>query len=515
MIDMSEGPLATEEEVLRQLDFIARWKGNQYYFYNEDSIELTGYSLLNPQAQFSKAQIRRIIAYARERHIDVIPCLELYGHQHDLFRIEKYSSLADFAHGGEFDPANPKVQEILADWTNQYLELFPSSFVHIGFDETWEIARAAKVKGSGFTPARLFLTQLDAVAERFIAHGKFVLAWGDIVVKFPGIAAQIPANVAIVPWWYEPDPDPLYTKWLAPLIANQVPVFVASGVNMWSEMTPDFAKSFRNIDTCLAAGRKASALGLINTVWTDNQEGLRRMAWPGIAYGAVAAWQSTPIATDVFFDEYARDFYPATCASEMAAGLQALSLAESLAQRIWGVEDMDAQWSSPFEAKRVAGLRKHREDLRNLRLNAENAEADFLAAQSSGANVGTFLFGSRVLDYAGMRGLYALEIEDLWAKQQRANGSDSELWELLSSSFSRTHGRVGDLLDSLSLLIPDYRANWLAEYTPYRLETALLRWNMEDRYWWRAQTAFDEFHESYRKGTALPPLQVLIGRYRR
>ena len=59
--------------------------------------------------------MRQIIAYGRERHIDIVPCLELYGHLHDLFRIEKYSALADVPHGAEFDPRNPNVMRLLSD----------------------------------------------------------------------------------------------------------------------------------------------------------------------------------------------------------------------------------------------------------------------------------------------------------------------------------------------------------------------------------------------------------------
>jgi N-acetyl-beta-hexosaminidase len=46
MVDFSHGPLLTEEEIKRQIDFLARWKGNQYYFYSELSIELQGYPLV-------------------------------------------------------------------------------------------------------------------------------------------------------------------------------------------------------------------------------------------------------------------------------------------------------------------------------------------------------------------------------------------------------------------------------------------------------------------------------------
>ena len=94
MVDMSHGPLPTEEEVKRQLDLLASYKGNQYYFYNEASIELEGYRILNPKGRFTREQICRIVDYARQRHIDVVPCLELYGHLHDLFRVERFSDLA-------------------------------------------------------------------------------------------------------------------------------------------------------------------------------------------------------------------------------------------------------------------------------------------------------------------------------------------------------------------------------------------------------------------------------------
>ena len=99
MIDLSHGPLPTEEEIKRQIDLLARFKGNQYYFYSEASIELDGYPLLMPGGRYSKVQVRRIIAYGRERHVDVVPNLELYAHLHDVFRVEKYSDLAPLPHG--------------------------------------------------------------------------------------------------------------------------------------------------------------------------------------------------------------------------------------------------------------------------------------------------------------------------------------------------------------------------------------------------------------------------------
>ena len=135
MMDLSHGPLPTEAEVKRQIDFLARWKNNQYYFYSEASIELRGYELVNPDGRYTEEQVRRIIDYARARHMDVVPTAELYGHLHDVFRIERYADLSLTPHSGEIHPRNERTAAFVADWVQQIAALFPSPWMHIGFDE--------------------------------------------------------------------------------------------------------------------------------------------------------------------------------------------------------------------------------------------------------------------------------------------------------------------------------------------------------------------------------------------
>ena len=79
MVDISHGPLPTEKEIERQIDFLSRWKENQYYLYTEDSIELKGYPLLDLDGRLTQDEVRQIVAYGRQRHIDVIPNFDLYG----------------------------------------------------------------------------------------------------------------------------------------------------------------------------------------------------------------------------------------------------------------------------------------------------------------------------------------------------------------------------------------------------------------------------------------------------
>ena len=62
MMDFAHGGLLTVAEIKKQIDFLARYKANQYYFYNEVSIKMEGYPTLNYGANYTKEDIKNIIA---------------------------------------------------------------------------------------------------------------------------------------------------------------------------------------------------------------------------------------------------------------------------------------------------------------------------------------------------------------------------------------------------------------------------------------------------------------------
>ena len=514
MVDMSHGPLPTETEIRRQLDFLARWKANQYYLYSEASIELTGYPLLNPEGRLSKDEVRRIIAYGRERHIDVIPNLELYAHLHDLFRLEEYSQLSDLPHGVEFNPSNPAVMPLLTDWINQLSDLFPSPFVCIGFDETFQIEMAVKQQGSAASATRLFVKQLTDVTRLFQRHGKHVMAWADIMVRYPEIVADLPPGLIAVAWYYTADPgDREYKHWLEPLVAKTVPHFVQPGVTSWNQIAPDFDTSFENIDTFIAAGRKSNALGVINSIWADDGQILFRMSLPGIAYGAAAAWQSAPVDRAHFFSDYARIMYPPSIFQDVAAAIEKLSQSESELQKAVGAATQAALWEDPFFPPYLQGLTQNQEHLHRTRLLAEEAETHLYKALGLGADpktLNSLLIGARLLDYAGQKFQTPPEIIELWARIGTRRPDADKWWnEWESQVVYQDHSRVVDLMDAITELRPLYRAEWLDEYSPYRLASVLGKWDAEYEYWRKLQQRLQQFSDASHEGDTLPPLEKL------
>jgi hypothetical protein len=516
MMDTSHGPLPTEEEIERQINFLARWKANQYYFYSEASIELRGYSLVNPGARYSQQQIRRIIDYARARHVDVVPCLELYGHLHDLFRVERYANMSALPHGGEINPRNPQTQALLHDWVQQLAALFPSPWFHVGMDEPWELEKAGAAAAGGVEPGKLYIEQLKGITALVRQLGKRPMFWADvnsgarIFVRYPELFSQLPKEVIAVPWHYHVEGD--YSGLVAPFAREKVPQVFAPGIWCWDEITPDFLRSFENIDGFLAGARKYGTMGMINTGWTDASQVLYRTALPAMAYGAAAAWQQAPMDRAGFFAGYAEAFYSAPVASEVAAALEALAKAQQLTETVLGSETIFRLWDDPLTAARLNRLAPHAQSLREIRLLAEEAQEHLdraLALVPDTYSLPSLVVAARMLDYAAMKYIYALDMAGYFKTLGSHPGRADVQFYLGWESSARNHGRIMDLMDEISDLRGTYTSAWRAEYTGHRLRSVLGRWEAEYEYWRRLQTRLWDLIHGFKEGDTLPDLEEL------
>jgi len=516
MMDTAHGPLPTVAEIERQLDFIARFKLNQYYFYAEANIELEGYPLLAYGARYSRQDIQRIVAYARERHIDVVPCMEFYGHLHDLFKLESYADLGVLPHGGEINPRNARLQAVLADWLKQLAGLFPSPWFHAGLDEPWELERAGPQATGGAAPATLYLDHLRFVASTLTGLGKRPMYWADVssgaqlFTKYPELFRQIPNDAVAVSWEYSPNKD--FGPAIHPLAEHNIPFFVATGIWHWDEVSPEFTRTFENMDGLVEQGRSGGALGVIHTAWTDDAQSIYRQALPAFAYGGAVAWQRERVTRETFFADYCRLVYPAEIAPQVAAGIGAMAASQDLLSEALGPETMFRMWDDPLTASHLKRYREQREKLHKSRLLAEEAQTHFIAALANGdatETLASMLLGARMLGYACMKDLYAIEIED-WHKRLGARPSSSDAYfNLGTQAAARNHSRLADLMDEATTLREAYREEWLKEYTPWRMRSALGRWDAEYEYWRRLQARIWEMLDEFKDGGELPSLESL------
>lgn len=516
MMDFSHGQLLRVSEIERQIDLLARFKANQYYFYTEASIAYAGYEAVNPgAARYTREEVRQVIEYARQRHMDVVPCMELYGHMHDLFRVEKFADLGLPRYGDEFDPRNPRVLAVLDDWVAQTARLFPSPWYHVGFDEPWSLGKIGTEPGKD--PFKTFMDVLGHVASEAQKHGKRLIFWADIMQgastlsNHPELINQLPGGVVAAPWIYEARTN--YTAFVEPLAKAKVPTMVAPAVWNWNEIFPDYHRSFVNINGLAATGRKFHTLGILNTAWTDCAQTIYRQSLPGLALGAVAGWQSDLVDTNTFFSDYCAQMYAPAVAAEVAPALEELSTVEEMLEKTLANTTQHAFWGDPLEPGRLARMEAHREELHRARLLAESAlervqRAMHLAPQDPTLN--SLFLAARLFDYLCMKHLYTVE----WAGYFRDLQKDPkpELVTLLIGiqMNAQDHGMLADLRETISDLREPYRQAWLEESTPYRLQSALNRFDAEWDYWQAVQRGVvDNVLHSWKKGEPFPSLEVI------
>ncbi|WP_321475522.1 family 20 glycosylhydrolase [uncultured Paludibaculum sp.] len=505
MLDLSHGPFPKFDELKRQIDFLARWKANQFYLYSETNVELDGFPLLSASARLTKAQVRELIAYAHDRFIDVVPCVELYGHLHDLARIETYSTLAEMPHGGEINPLNPKAQALIRDWVDQLTALFPSPWFHVGMDETYELG---KVPGRQLEPAKageIYLRHFEQVSSLVAAKGKRVMIWGDILLQHSEVIARVPAGTVAIPWRYSDEPD--YDRFVAPLAAAKVNSLLGSGVWNYYDAVPDFDHTLRNVDGLAKSARKHRSLGILHTEWTDCGQVLLRMADPAVAYGPIASWNHETLTHAQVYDRYARLLHPRHAAA-VSRLLATVSQSQSALEKALGTRVFQTLWANPLEPRRLERARAHAAAIREARIQSESAQATLLTLLKDGPDpfYESLLYGARLLDYIALRQLYALEMDGF--REALAKDPKPANYRLLFGvEISETdHSRLFDLMDAAGELRAQLRTLWLRDYLPYRLETAMGRWQGEFDRWRNLQEKIAHPARSYREGDPPPTM---------
>ncbi len=515
MMDLSHGQLLRVSEIERQIDLLARFKANQYYFYSEASIEFEGYEVVNSEARYTRDEVRQVIEYARQRHVDVVPCMELYGHMHDLFRTEKFADLGLPRYGDEFDPRNPRVLAAMSDWVAQTAKLFPSPWYHVGFDEPWSLGKIGVEPGKD--PFKTFIGVLRHVASEAQRHNKRLMFWADIdagastLSNHPELMRELPGGVIAVPWFYDARTN--YDSFVQPLAKAGVSTVVAPAVWNWNELFPDYHRSFININGMTAAGKKFKTLGVMTTGWTDCAQTIYRQSLPGLALAAAAGWQSEPVDGHTFFADYAAQVYPAAVAAEVAPALEELSTVEERVEKILQSTTQHAFWSDPLEPGRLARVERYQAELRQVRLLAESAQERLGRARRLAPNdptLNSLVLATRLFDYVCMKNLYAVE----WGAYFRElkTNPDPKLVTLYIGiqMNAQDHGMLADLRDAITGLKESYRAAWLEECTPYRLPSALMRFDAEWFYWRDVQQGLvDQVLHGWSKGEPFPAIAVI------
>lgn len=517
MIDTAHGAKPTIEFLKELLDQMASWKMNQLYLYVETNLPLTNPTPPWHANMWSKSEIGDLVSYAAVRHIDVVPCVELYGHLHELLTNESESPIGAFPHGGELNPAETRTAEIVKSWTRQIANMFPSSWLHIGFDEPFELDRMNPQARRNIAPDKLWSDHLHATAELVLSLGKKPMFWADIdegaflFNKYPQLASSLPKAAVAVPWFYDARSD--YSPLLSLFKQFDVPLMVAPAISDWDDIFPDYATSFQNIQGMITAGRAVNAKGMVNTIWSDSAMALHSVDAPGIAYSAAASWESSTVPSRDFFRRFSGINRTREESTAVAIVYEELSSAETLYKDSFGAEPVFRSFDMPFSATYLQTARVHSAELIKVRLHTEAALDHLQSLASSGYtgnDLAALIADARWLDYAALRGLYVVEIADNFEALPAIPTADDLQFRLGRETASRNHSRVDDLIDRAGECLEAYRAAWLSESTRYRLSSAEMRFMREQQFWIDFQAHIWRIRHEFKADDPRPTLDTVL-----
>ncbi|ENM5759652.1 family 20 glycosylhydrolase [Vibrio mimicus] len=206
--------------ILRQLDAMASAKMNVFHWHIWDDqgirIQLENYSRLwqvtSDGDYYSKDDIRKVVAYARNLGIRVIPEISLPGHASAVAHAypQLMAGLGEQSYPQQrgwgvfeplMDPTNPELYTMLASVFDEVVELFPDEYFHIGGDEPnyqqWRDNPKiqAFIKQHQLDGERGLQSYLNTQVEKMLnERGKKITGWDEIWHK------DLPKSIVIQSW---------------------------------------------------------------------------------------------------------------------------------------------------------------------------------------------------------------------------------------------------------------------------------------------------------------------------
>jgi hexosaminidase len=515
--DLSRGPFPTLEFQKHQIRVFASFKINIYSPYFEHTLLYPDHPLAAPPGSaLTPAEVAELVSFARQYHVTVLPEQEAFGHLHHVLKYELYQDMAETPEGHVLAPGQEGSLPLIKDWFTDIAQEFPSPFIHIGADETFELGAGRthdQVQALGYGP--VYVSFLKQIHDALAPLNRRLLFWGDIGDANPDAVPGLPKDMIAVPWIYSPTGD--FDKAIAPFAKAGMETWVAPGDANWNSVYPEEKNALWNIQGFIREGQKLGSTGALTTVWNDDGEGLFNMDWYGVLFGAVAAWQPGESSIADYQDAYGAAFHRDASGKIGNAEKELMAAEEALSNAQTGMTSDEVFWLDPWSAQGQAVEAKLQPYVADLRTHAERAIV--LIEEARQANAGLLEpnallamdLGARRLDLIGMKfelaQLMAQSYAQAVAQQHDKTRADATLG--LLDDISSDNGRCQDLRDAYSAIRGEYAQVWLSENRPYWLNNVTVRYDLEIERWQRRGDQIAQSTRDWQNGKDLPAPAVL------
>ncbi len=314
--DTTRGRIPTLDTLKKLVDTMAEHKMNSLQLYVEHSYDFKEYAHCKERLGYlTKAEIRELDAYCRDRFVELVPSLSTFGHLYHLLQSDAYRHLCELK---DFVPAshywkermnhhtiNPLLDEsfaLITSLIDQHMEAFTSDKFNICCDETFDLGKDVN---RGKDRGELYIGFVKKLVSYLEAKGKTVLMWGDILLEHPDRIEDLSDKIVFCSWDYDRVPS---EKRVAPL--KDTIQYVCPGTNSWRGFHERVQMEEGSILGMTRLGVKYGATGILVTNWGDlGNPASIDMAMYGLILAAAAGWDHRTEASAEFKQFVSRYHY--------------------------------------------------------------------------------------------------------------------------------------------------------------------------------------------------------------
>lgn len=263
---------------------------------------------------YSQDTVRRIVRYAAERKVTIVPEIEMPGHAtaaivaYPWLGVEGRTPAAVPADWGIYPNLfniEDATFEFIEDVLREVLELFPGQYVHVGGDEAvkeqWQTSPRVQqlMRERGIADEQALQSYFIQRVGRFLAaQGRRLIGWDEIlegglaqdstVMSWRGIDGALAAATA--------GHDAVLSPWPTLYLDNRQGAGAAEPPGRARVISLEEVYRFNPMPAALAPTQRHHVLGVQANLWTEHvrtEERVQSMAWPRAAAIAEVGWSPT------------------------------------------------------------------------------------------------------------------------------------------------------------------------------------------------------------------------------
>lgn len=159
------------------------------------------------EGAFTADELKKIVQYAQQRDIEMIPEIESFGHSKYITQTKRYSFLNDGPDGADFNalcPVSDSTLVLMKDLYTEAASIFPGQYVHIGCDEVnWGAGRLSKEALRTKGKHQIWAEYINKLNSCLKTINKKTMIWGDVpIYQDKAVLDLLSKDIVLIDWNY-------------------------------------------------------------------------------------------------------------------------------------------------------------------------------------------------------------------------------------------------------------------------------------------------------------------------